>query len=399
MRLWMVVVLLCCAVRVDAVTIAVGGETFLVETFPISASVTETTPLPLDLDVDARSGNTIYMVAEFDRRIYSVARTATDGTTLTTIAIEAPSSPLFRGVLADVGSFLSAQQEHIATTPDGSVWVSQGGLILYGGTKNNWSRIMRRKLDTTWEAYTLPVDSAGAIGFYVNPTANNNAASNLWVMAGADNAMYHTRLRNWHEGETAATRYPPVDTRWFKIRDLRRNGGHPAHLIQLRDGRLAGTLYWGEAVFLYNLNDESFTFVDLTPFAGDALGSKPWQLRQHPDGNLWIVEDAAKRVTKYDLSTGAQTLYDFSASLGATEYAHSIAFDGTDAYVTTYNSTVSGSGTARLVKITNAGTITAGASFSTISLGGGLTGIEVDSAGKLWVCLFQQRAIARLTRQ
>lgn len=389
-----------------AASIAVGSETFTVDTFAINAAVNDTTPLPLDVAIDAATGNTIYMVAEFDKRFYSVARTAPDGTTLTTVEIQAPGSPLFRNNMAgaDLGSFFSFQQERIATTSDGSVWVSQGGNIFYAGTRNNWSRIVRRTRDNTWEAYTLPVDSAGAVGFFVR-----DPPTDLWVMAAGDAALYHTRLRSWHEGETSAIRYPPVDSRWSKLRSFggggvggggfTGTGGFPAQLIQLRDRRLAGTLYFGSAFFLLDLQAVTFADVALaTPPPGTTANSSgPWQIGQHPDGNLWIAEDFAKRVTKYALATGAQTVFDLSASLSADEHPHSLTFDGTDVYVTTYPLAASGNG--RLVKITNAGVVTVGTSFATISLEGGLTGIQRDSAGALWVALFRKRAVARLTRQ
>lgn len=385
-----------------AATIAVGSETFLVETFAISASITDTSPLPLDIAIDKQAGNTIYMVPEFDKRIYSVARTATDGTTLTTITIDGPASPLFRSTF-DTGTTFSSQQERIATTSDGSVWVSQGGNCFTRSTKNNWSRIMRRKSDATWEAYTLPVNSACAIGFFVR-----DPPTDLWVMAAGDSALFHTRMRGWHEGETNPTRYPPVDNHWWKMRDFGgggiggggfTGGGFPAQLIQLRDGRLAGTIYFGTAFFLLDIRTQQFTDIALsTPPPGTIAGSSgPWQIRQAPDGDLWIAEDYAKRVTRYDLDTGTQTVYDLSGSLSADEGPHSLTFDGTDVYVTTYPLAADGNG--RLVKISNSGTITVGTSLATISLAGGLTGIERDSAGALWVALFRQKKIARLTRQ
>lgn len=390
--LWIVLWVLALASSADAVTIAVGSDTYLVETFPMP-SVVDTAPLPLDIAVSSNNA-TIYMVPEFDKRIYSVARNATNGTTMTQIEITAPASPLFR-TSADVASLFSNQQEKIATTSDGSVWVSQGGNIFYGGTNNDWSRIMRRKADTTWEAYTLPVDSAGAVGFYVTdpPTL-------LWVMAAGDNSLYFTRLRNWHEGETSPTRYPPSDSRWFKIREFGfgTKWRFPAQVIRMKDKRIAGTLYFDSSFFLYDADTDVFTTVRLTtPPPGAILGSGPWQIAQDASENLWITEDGAQRVTKYNIFTGVQTVYDLSASLSADEHPHSLTFDGTDCFVTTYPIAANGNG--RIVKITSGGVVSVGASFATISLEGGLTGIVRTVTGELWVALFRKTAVARLTKQ
>lgn len=387
-----------------ASSITIDGTNYTVDTFPISASITDTTPLPLDLAIDKQTGNTIYMVPEFDKRIYSVARTATDGTTLTTIEISGPASPLFRSPIADVGTTFSPQQEHITTTTDGSVWVSQGGNCFTRSTKNNWSRIMRRLPDATWEAYTLPVDSACAVGF----TIMDSPPGRMWVASAGSSYLYFTRFRWWHEGETTATRYPPVDSRWTLARDFGSGFRFPALITQLADTRLVGTLYWASAIYLLDTATLTYTQVPLTPTttlfgAGVTLNSTgPWEVKQHADGNLWVTEDYAHRVSKIALqggqAPGAQTVYDLSASLDSDEGPHSIAFDASgNAWVTTYPTGASGNG--RLVKITNAGTVTVGPSFATISLEGGLTGIEIDSTGAIWVALFRKRAVARLTPQ
>ncbi len=389
-----------------ASTYTIAGTTYTVDEFPISASITDTSPLPLDLAIDRQTGNTIYMVPEFDRRIYSVARTATNNTTMTTITIDGPASPLFRSAASDTGTTFSPQQERIDTTSDGSVWVSQGGNCFTSSTKNNWSRIMRRRPDATWEAYTLPVDSACAVGFFVTDTTD--VGRQLWVMSAGTSFLYFSRPRWWHEGETTATRYPPVDVRWTVARDFGGVRNFPAQLIRLADGRLAGTLYFGNAFFLYDPRTLAYTRVTLptssflTPTGAALESSGPWKIRQHVDGNLWIAEDYAHRVTKVALrggeAPGTQTTFDLSASLSSDENPHSLAFDASgNAWITTYPLSASGDG--RLVRITNAGTVTVGPSFATISLEGGLTGIEIDSAGAIWAACFRKRRIVRLTPQ
>lgn len=377
---------------------AASLDGFTVDTFPINSNVTDTNPLPLDVAIDLQTGNTIYMIAEFDRRLYSVSRTATADTVLTTTEIPAPGAPLFRSNLggADSPSALTFAHERILATPDGSVWIAQGGNNAYNGTKNNWSRIMRRRSDGGWEAYTLPVNSAAAAGLWVS----NIGARILWATASSANTLYMTQLRWWHEGETSPTRHPPIDNRWQVLKNFGARNKFPAQLVRLRDGRLAGTLYYASAFFILNLETDEYQEIALaTPPPGTIFGSSgPWQIRQYPtDGRLWIVEDYAKRVTVYDVNSGVQTVHDLSSGLEEAEGPHSIAFKGTDAYVTTY--TTDANGDARLVKITNSGTVTYGTSFATIGLPGGLTGIEVDNQGTLWVALFQQKKLARLTPQ
>lgn len=392
-------VLLLLAAPAQAVTIAVGSETYLVETFPLPA-VSDGSPVPLDITVDAQTGATIYMCAEFDRRLYSVARAAAASTTMTAEIIPAPGSPIFRSNTGgtDTGSQLSFQQEKIASTSDGSVWVSQGGNYFYNGTNNNWSRIMRRKPTGSWDAFTLPFDAAGAVGFKISDPPNQ-----LWVNTFGENSLFTTRLRGWHEGENSPTRYPPVDNRWTKLREFGAGpaGSFPAQLIQLKDGRIAGTLYFTSSFFIFDRNTVRFTDVALaTPPAGTTAGSSgPWQIIQDTNENLWFAEDYAQRVTKYNIFTGVQTVYDLSASLSADEHPHSLALDaaGTGVFVTTYPISVGGDG--RLVSITSAGTISIGASFATISLAGGLTGIVRTTSTEIWVALYRQSKVARLTKQ
>lgn len=390
--------LLFAATPAHAVTIAVGSETFLVESFPMP-TVSDTSPLPLALAISKTNGNTIYMLPEFDKRYYTISRTATDGTTMTQVPIDGPNSPLFRSPLADTGTTFSSQQEHIQTTVDGSVWMSQGGNCFTTSINNNWSRIMRHRPDGVWEAYTLPIDGACAIGFYPSVTLGQ-ANVGLLVMSKGANAIYGTNTRWWHEGELVATRYPPVDYRWSTTRAYGVVNVFPAKIIQLLDGRFAGTLYFGTAFFLLDLSTQTYTQIALAAPPPDTIAgsSGPWEIVQHPtDGNLWIAEDYAQRVTKYDIRTGVQTVFDLSASLSADEHPHSLAIDGTDIYLTTYSTSASGDG--RLVKITNSGTVTVGTSFATISNEGGITGIVRDSGGKLWVAVFRKQKVLRLTRQ
>lgn len=385
--------LLLCAVPAGAVTYTLGSTVYTVATFPLPA-VTDTTPFPTTLAI-ATDGSTLYTAPEFDHRLYSIARTATDATTMTATLIDAPASPLFRGVAGN-GSFVSNQNECVQTTSDGSVWLAQGGSLFTTSSLNNWSRVMRRKPDTTWEAYTLPFDSAGAIGLLVTDPPNV-----LWVMAAGDNSMFTTRIRAWHEGENTATRYPPADQRWTKIRDFGIGpiGSFPAQLAMLKDGRLTGTLYLVSAFFFFDRRTSQFTDVALTKApAGALLGSSgPWRIVQAPDEALWIAEDYAQRVTKYNIFTGAQTVFDLSGTLSADEHPHSIAIDpGTnDVFISTYPNSIGGNG--RLVRITNAGVITYGPSLATISLAGGATGIVRDSTGAIWMALDQQRKVLRLT--
>lgn len=376
-----------------AVTYTLGSTTYLVETFPLP-TVTDTSPLPLAITM-SRDNTTVWLICEFDRRIYSLPRTATDQTTMTAHIVSAPTSPLFRMTLAgrDLASFISNGGEHIQTTPDGSVWAAQGGHLLYTGTGTNWSRLVRRKADGSWQAFTLPFNSSGLMGFYVDDNSDY-----IWAAAAGVGALYTTRLRWWRNNEADPTLYPPVEKNWLRATSFGSLApGLPAKFSRLNDGRFIGGLYFGNAYFILDPRTDTLTRFPL-PATSLPVGSGPWEVRQASDGSVWIAEDYAQRVTRVaQITTGTQVQYDLSASLGTYEHPHSVAFEGTDAIVTTY-STLAGT-EGRLVRITANGTVSVGASFTTLGYDGGIAGIVRDGNGALWITLFREGAIARLTPQ
>ena len=393
-RLLILLLVLYAPSSVLAVTYTLGSKTYLVETFPLP-TVTDTSPLPLAITM-SRDNTTVWLICEFDRRIYSLARTATDQTSMTAHTVSAPTSPLFRTTLAgrDLASFISNGGEHIQTTPDGSVWAAQGGHLLYTGTGTNWSRLVRRKADGSWQAFTLPFNSSGLLGFYVDDNSDY-----IWAAAAGVGALYTTRLRWWRNNEADPTLYPPVEKNWLRATSFGSfTPGLPAKFSRLTDGRFIGGLYFGGAYFILDPRTDTLTRFPLPAVPSLPFGSGPWEVQQASDRSVWIAEDYAKRVTRVaDVAVGAQVQYDLSASLGAHEHPHSIAFEGTDAIITTY-STLAGT-EGRLVRITASGTVSVGASLTTLGYDGGATGIVRDGNNALWVGLFRAGAIARLTPQ
>lgn len=374
---------------VNAASMTIGNASYTIDSFSVP-SPADANPLSLDVAWDKKTDR-IWMVPEFDHRVYYVVRDAAANTAMTAEAIPAPGTPLFRGT-TDVPSFNSGGAERIQTTSDGSVWVSQGGTVLYGGTNNNYSRLMRRRPDGVWNAYTLPINSAGATGFYAEDPPNR-----VWVMTAIGNALYYTRVRWWHENEVSATAYPPSDQRWERVRDFGSRLKFPGHIIRLKDNRLAGTLYFGTAFFIYDPDTLNYQLTQLAPAppGANAGSSGPWQLAQDTNGDLWIVEDFAKRVTKVTLTTGAQTIFDFSGQLSANEGLHSIVIDASgDVYVTSYTIPVL-SGSGRLIRITN-GVAIVGPTLASVGIEVNLGGIIQTTNGEFWAAA--TKSVLRITK-
>jgi len=386
-------------------TLTIGATTYTVDTFPLPI-VVDTNPLPLDL---ALSGSTLWLSCEFDRRIYSVPVSAAPGTTMTGYDVPAAAAPMFRVLLQgqDNPSQMTSA-ERIQATPDGSIWLTQGGTVYYGGAGQEHARVIRRRPNGTWQAFLIPWNTPGAIGLLVEDNGRR-----LWVTNANDNAgnaVLETHPLSWTPADTDPTRDlsnpPPLGTsavRGWRTHAITTRNSSPAHIVKGLDGRLYVSLYFANAILAIEPNTGAQQLYPLPPPPVGLFQNSggPWQMAVGLSGNIWIAEDAARWLTKLNPTTGVATVYDIAPYLNPGEGLHSVCIDL--ALECIWFTTYSGTGApnagriGRLFNLT--GVIQVSPPLTTLGYNNGATGIVLGPGGTLWAALFGAKAVARLTPQ
>lgn len=361
--------------------VVLGSDTYTLDVFPLPATA-ETNPMPLDLVV---SGGKVWLGCEFDRRIYSLPTTATNGTVMTAHEIPAPAEPIFwAGVFGGMPSHMS-QVEDIDADAAGNIWLTQRGSAPYAGDALNASRLMRYTPSTgAWRAWALPHNNAGCGGLLVD-------AQRVWATCGETSvggALCVTRPLSWWPDHTDPAN---LDGRWADDelagwRTIPHAQSWPAHMAIGADGRIYVTNYFGASVTAYGR-----TTLAAQVYPLPAGSERPWQVFTDLGGGVWVTCDATRQLAKLNPAAGTWTVYPLG--LPTTDFLHSAALVSGAVWFTAYSTGAGG----RIGRRNASGTVDLSPPLSDLGFEKGAAGIAANGS-EIWVALFGSKAVGRLVK-
>lgn len=298
-----------------AFRIAAGSaaEHFAYDHFAIPGGPGRVSP-PLAIAIDAR--HRVWIHQEYHSALH-VLDPATGAITRFDIPVPEGPGPFATGLYGGAPTFVSELGEDILVTPDGRVWLTQGGGFLYRGPLPNRSRIVAfdppdvAPPDGRFRAYTVPGDRNEVKGIEWDPDRR-------WIWFSEGGAGGGARLTSFDpermtpDGDGSGTgpgRCAPGGSPHdcFLSFPLPDPGAQPAHVRIDRDGYVWTTGSWSNAVYRLDPGTGEVIAYPLpasrseAPEA-DAVGACPWQLRIGPDGDVYFNEFFDASIGRLDAS-------------------------------------------------------------------------------------------------
>lgn len=362
---------------------------------------------PIDLAFDSQG--TLWVTSEFSQNIYSLAPLASN---LVAHTVPQPVEFIFvSGWFPDRKSSLS---EDVEVDSDDNIWFTQGGEYLYSGGEINASRIV--KYDPVMESYlcyNIPANNAEIFGLYLDEEEDT-----VWVAAGNGQAgnFISSFLPDTFSSEQSSCLYNfrstfPADfcsgeetDGCFKRYDMLTSSTNPAHIIEISDGYIWTSQFFGNRITRTDPSTEDMVEYVMPESSGtsqqaQAVGSGPWSLVLYAN-KLWILESFDNQLVEFNLTTNTvvheHTIPNWDPDY---DFAHTLIFDGDDYMWFSMYTTPMAEGTGWLGRFNHNHKFEMAPPLPSLGIIGGTTGLAIEqSTGDLYFGIFWMARVGRLHR-